>query len=693
MKLNKIKWLLCLVPLFMKAQALPIILDESYDDWEACTFVYTDIFDGETGIDLQNLSVANDETWVFFKIETTEEFDLSDDNDFAIYLDTDLDANTGFSVGNIGAELSILTGDRSGFFNIGGSNLFLEWSDLHFRSLPTVTSNIFEIAIKRDLLPDGLNALFPNATFQVLIESGEGDQMPENDETFIYTFDENDVPFEPINFEKKEEDDLRITAYNVLQSGLEESWRIPSFERILTAIDADIVTFSEAYDMTEDYVLDFMNGVNPDVNWHAYTHDDLAVVSRYPILETWVVYWGRIVASLIDLPDDIYPRDILVFSAHLSCCDHDELRQEQVDTFIGFIKDAKKTGGDIELEEGTPFILTGDLNLVGLSQQLETLVNGDIVDNETWGMDILPDWDDTPLTDQICLQTDRRMAYTWRNDYSSYPPGRLDFMIFSDKTMENQKAFTIQTEVMPSERLAMYNLLFDDTGIASDHFPVVADFKILPPDPIAIQPKILLEGCYDTEGQMQTNLTDFIPFNQPYNIAPYFYEGNESLENINSEIVDWVLVEVSNNMGKNIIETQAAILWKDGNITNTNGGFLRFNNPIKGQNYHIGIRHRNHLSILSQDIVMEMDTLLYDFTEGLETIVGDQQMTVSTDGKTLLFTGDCNQDGSIQTTDFDKWKNEYNSMGYQQSDFNLDGQIDSLDYLQWSKNNAILRDF
>ena len=82
------------------------------------------------------------------------------------------------------------------------------------------------------------------------------------------------------------------------------------------------------------------------------------------------------------------------------------------------------------------------------------------------------------LTDQICNQTDKRMAYTWRNDgEGTYPPGRLDFIIYSDAVLTSEKAFTLQTEVMPPERLALYGLDALETSDASDHFPVTADFS------------------------------------------------------------------------------------------------------------------------------------------------------------------------------------------------------------------------
>jgi len=185
----------------------------------------------------------------------------------------------------------------------------------------------------------------------------------------------------------------------------------------------------------------------------------------------------RLTASLIDLPAE-YATDILVINGHLKCCDADNTRQKEVDALVRFLLDAKTPGGVIDLPENTPFVLSGDLNLVGEKQQLTTLLTGQIVNAGLYGPGGPPDWDDTPLEDVIAPQSDLRMAYTWKDDWSSYPPSRIDYHIFSNSAMSVSKSFTIQTEVMPPERLALYGLHQDDTGPASDHFPKVTDFVI-----------------------------------------------------------------------------------------------------------------------------------------------------------------------------------------------------------------------
>lgn len=202
----------------------------------------------------------------------------------------------------------------------------------------------------------------------------------------------------------------------------------------------------------------------------------MITVSRWRILEAWRTLYRQF-PVLIDLPEN-YQTDLLFTNSHLRCCNANYERQEQVDEYVAFMLDAQSSGGSVNIPQDTPFVYAGDLNLVGYAQQLTTLINGDIQNTGTYGQGALYDWDASEVTDQICVQSDKRMAYTWRSDYSSYPTGRLDYIIFSDAVMVAEKSFAIQTEVMPIGRLQEYGFNQYDTNSASDHFPVVTDFSI-----------------------------------------------------------------------------------------------------------------------------------------------------------------------------------------------------------------------
>ena len=116
--------------------------------------------------------------------------------------------------------------------------------------------------------------------------------------------------------------------------------------------------------------------------------------------------------------------------------------------------------------------------MVGLAGPVVTLQTGDIVDEGAYGPDFAPEWDGTAMREWPILQADRPMDYTWRNDNSSYTPGKLDYAIVSDGVLQVTRSFGLQTQDMSAERLASYGLLASDTWGASDHLPIVIDVAL-----------------------------------------------------------------------------------------------------------------------------------------------------------------------------------------------------------------------
>jgi endonuclease/exonuclease/phosphatase family metal-dependent hydrolase len=339
---------------------------------------------------------------------------------------------------------------------------------------------VYEIAIGRQFIPPANGT----GTIRILLLDGSsnGDWMPNSGSTFDYTFDETPTkPLIPIEINQEDTSLLRIMNWNVLNDGLLDPGRQPNFTRVLQAINPDIMCFNECFSSSATQVKNAINQMLPGTNWNAVKLDDGNVtVSRYPILQSWLVYPGhRITASLINLPE-WFEKDLLVINSHLKCCGgqtNDDKRQLEVDATVSFILDAKTPGGVINLPLETPFVILGDLNFVGDRQQLITLLTGEIINTPLFGSGGPPDWDNTNLEDLLSRQTDKRTSYTWREDPNSFPPGRLDYQIYSNSVIDIEKNFVIQTEVMNALRLNQYGLQLLDTRTASDHFPKVADIS------------------------------------------------------------------------------------------------------------------------------------------------------------------------------------------------------------------------
>ena len=90
-------------------------------------------------------------------------------------------------------------------------------------------------------------------------------------------------------------------------------------------------------------------------------------------------------------------------------------------------------------------------------------------------------------------------------------------------------------------------------------------------NPVILDLTVFMEGPYDAASEMFTNLNpDHIPLNQPYNVAPWNYNGTESVASIPTDVVDWVMVEIRDASSAATassfasIGRQAGFLLKDG---------------------------------------------------------------------------------------------------------------------------------
>jgi endonuclease/exonuclease/phosphatase family metal-dependent hydrolase len=399
-------------------------------------------------------------------------------------VDTDYDATTGKYFNGIGAELEIAFDGLDIRYFQGNNTYTTSWQTLQFYHQPTVGSNRFELAIARSAVVAGSLPLFSGDSIRLALRYGNSDLLPDAGQTLPYVFDNGVLsPAEPLPLEKTSPQHLRLLTWNTLSDGLDDLDRAPRFRRLLQVMVPDVVTFNECWDMTAGQVATFLNQALPLGNfqsWKAVKLDDGNVTaSRYPILQSWYFYPGhRLTASLIDLPDEISARDLLVINAHLRCCTGGEyFRQLEADALAAFLLDARQPGGSVDLPDGTPFVISGDLNLVGWQQPLQTLQTGQIVHNNLFGAGGPLDWDGSELVDILSRHTDQRQTFTWRNPGSAFPPSRIDYHIASGSVLTVEHSFTLRTESMPADRLAFYGLSQDDTGQASDHLPKVTDFS------------------------------------------------------------------------------------------------------------------------------------------------------------------------------------------------------------------------
>jgi hypothetical protein len=246
--------------------------------------------------------------------------------------------------------------------------------------------------------------------------------------------------------------------------------------------------------------------------------------------------------------------------------------------------------------------------------------------------------------------------------------------------------------------------------------------------PIALH--VFLEGPYDASGDsllpdlnvnhvlpgqdklLSPNLSvqlsaPFTPFGQPYNMAPWNYNGNTGLNFGDAsapgapmgvipypeDVVDWILVTVRENgiLPADNIWTCAGWVHTDGEVT--------FPEPCGTlsldvmDNYYLLVQHRNHLGILSPVPVNEVCAgaiLEWDFTTGnsYEPIFRDGQKEL-VPGIWGMFTANGEQISTIPaiaSQDRTTWRILQNALGYSIGDHNMNVSTNSFDETLWKIN-------
>ena len=223
-------------------------------------------------------------------------------------------------------------------------------------------------------------------------------------------------------------------------------------------------------------------------------------------------------------------------------------------------------------------------------------------------------------------------------------------------------------------------------------FGAAIPIKVLPadcsttPDEVNVRLKAYLEGAFNGSA-MNTALNPFLPNEQPYNMAPWNYNGTESVADAPANAVDWVLVEARNPITFAVVDRAAGWLLSNGHVVDyadiTKG--VEFANLMDGGSYRFALRPRNHLPVLSEAFTVTTaahTTVDYDFTTAQTQAAGKEQQKELTTGVFGLYAGDA--DGNAVITIFGDGNVIESQLGntnqYKRADVNLDGTVDNTDF-------------
>ena len=135
-----------------------------------------------------------------------------------------------------------------------------------------------------------------------------------------------------------------------------------------------------------------------------------------------------------------------------------------------------------------------------------------------------------------------------------------------------------------------------------------------------------------------------------------------------------------------------AILFTKRSAINLSGnGSFTFPSTVQGNSYYIVVKHRNSLETWSGSAVpLPSSTNSFDFTTLASQAFGSNQVQVAV-GKWAIRSGDVNQDGAINNTDFTLLQSVLTSLsiGYQSNDVTGDNLVESADYSLVETNSQL----
>ena len=212
---------------------------------------------------------------------------------------------------------------------------------------------------------------------------------------------------------------------------------------------------------------------------------------------------------------------------------------------------------------------------------------------------------------------------------------------------------------------------------------------------ISLQLKVFLGGPYQSiPGLMMDALrsASLLPLQEPYTALGFqhFGGGGEQMAapvlatSGNDAIVDWLFIELRAADQQTVMATRAALIQRDGDVVETDGV-----SPVRISagpgSYHLAIRHRNHLAIMTAfPILFAAQPSPIDLTDGSTPLYGTAAQMISS-GVNMLWPGDANGDGSIRYSGSNNDRTVVlNAVGattflspvtaYHRADVNLNGQ-------------------
>lgn len=168
----------------------------------------------------------------------------------------------------------------------------------------------------------------------------------------------------------------------------------------------------------------------------------------------------------------------------------------------------------------------------------------------------------------------------------------------------------------------------------------------------------LLQAAWNGTNMSNTlsSLTAF-PKSQPYNVAPFNYNGTEKVATVPAGVTDWIIVDLrTNSSPSTIVASRACFIKQDGKIVDLDGSSSVLFSQVPEGDYYIALRHRNHLGVMTaraRGFLTEHATA-YDFSLSQDAgyqdagITGNEAMASLPGAKFGMWAGNVNSNNAVR---------------------------------------------
>lgn len=493
--------------------ATSIVIDGAFDDWR--TVPLWTRFSPAVSFAAAPLTVSATDDAEFWYLSVT----LRDSTVVSampgtmhLLIDADADSTTGGTVYDmrgvdVALDLSRLDKAQAGGHGAGialrtvtsgGLGEFRSAYDLQVVTLPTWSTDRFELRMARDGAPHGWPRLGAQIRARIVRVAPDSTRVTTPVQRYAFTTPLDTMPLSGAStIPAKAPGAVRVANWNVSEG----SFRDPGYHaKLLAAVAPEIIVLDEVpgdvdstalvsfFARTElarlgswRFVLGQSGGRQRGVvatRGRAIRSDTSMRYMRYPdgSLDSLARSDSRIPTRAIDTERqaniastgawvDVDGVETLFVTVDLTSggylgSPNDAFRLLQARTMRRYVLDAIG-----QRAPRAPVVIAGDYNSVASYESVRTLQQS-------------LDTDGSELSMNRALRLDGRTASTWRNDsVAQFTPGRLDLALFSGRVFEQTGGFVFAAEDLSDRLLASLQITRDMSRKSSDHLIVVTDLR------------------------------------------------------------------------------------------------------------------------------------------------------------------------------------------------------------------------